>query len=111
MNSHMPGGTILWEYVVTNCGNLPLSNIIVTDDNGTPGNPADDWSPTYVSGDNGDLVLQTNKTWIYRASGTDTASQYANEAMKLHSKQPIPPANSAWREMVLDDTPHCFFQR
>ena len=28
------GGQILWEYFVTNTGNVPLSNIIVTDDQG-----------------------------------------------------------------------------
>jgi hypothetical protein len=28
--------------VVNNCGNVPLVNVTVVDDNGTPGNPADD---------------------------------------------------------------------
>src|SRR5207302_2014067 len=28
--------------IVTNCGNVPLVGVVVVDDNGTPGNPADD---------------------------------------------------------------------
>jgi hypothetical protein len=72
------GGAVLWEYVVTNCGSVNLTNIVVTDDNGTPGNPTDDWHPAYVSGDNGDTILQTTETWIYQASGNATAGQYAN---------------------------------
>jgi hypothetical protein len=29
---------------VTNPGNVPLANVTLRDDNGTPGNPADDFS-------------------------------------------------------------------
>jgi len=74
------GGAVLWQYVVTNCGSVNLTDIIVTDDNGTPGNPLDDWSPVYISGDDGDLVLETTETWIYQAAGTAAAGQYANNA-------------------------------
>ena len=36
------GSTVTWTYEVTNTGNVTLTNILVVDDNGTPGNTADD---------------------------------------------------------------------
>jgi hypothetical protein len=77
------GGAVTWVYNVTNCGSLNLTNIVVTDDNGTPLNLADDWHPAYISGDTGhDGVLepysQTPEAWIYQASGNATTGYYAN---------------------------------
>ena len=43
------GSTVTWTYDVTNPGNEPLKNVTVTDDNGTPSNPADDFNPTPTS--------------------------------------------------------------
>jgi uncharacterized repeat protein (TIGR01451 family) len=65
------GGPVTWEYVITNPGDSPLSNIIVTDSEAGV-------TPVYVSGDDGDDTLQTTETWVYRASGTAVAGQYAN---------------------------------
>ena len=64
--------TVNWTYVVTNRGNVPLSNVIVTDNRiGV--------NPVYVSGDtNGDRVLQVGEVWTYRATGIAVAGQYAN---------------------------------
>src|SRR4029078_4764117 len=42
------GSTVTWTYIVTNPGNLPLHDVVVPDDNGTPGNLADDFQPTPV---------------------------------------------------------------
>ena len=42
------GSTVTWTYDVTNPGNEPLKNVTVTDDNGTPSNPADDFNPNPV---------------------------------------------------------------
>jgi uncharacterized repeat protein (TIGR01451 family) len=72
------GDNVTWRYVVTNCGSMNLTNIVVRDDNGTPGNPGDDWSPTRISGDDGDNILETTETWVYQATGTATAGYYAN---------------------------------
>jgi uncharacterized repeat protein (TIGR01451 family) len=65
------GGPVTWEYVITNPGDSPLSNITVTDSEAGV-------TPAYVSGDNADSILQTTETWIYQASGTATAGQYSN---------------------------------
>ena len=39
-------GAVTYSYVVTNTGPLDLSGIVVTDDNGTPGVPGDDFEAT-----------------------------------------------------------------
>jgi len=74
------GGPVNWTYTVTNPGNVAVSNVIVTDDNGTT-DPADDIVPTYVSGDtNGDNLLDVDETWTYTATGTAVEGQSSNSA-------------------------------
>lgn len=70
------GSTVTWTYKVTNTGetNFAKADIAIVDDNGTPANAADDMSIangkiTYVSGDDGDNVLEVGESWIYKASG------------------------------------------
>jgi hypothetical protein len=74
------GGVVNWTYNVTNCGSVNLTSIVVTDDNGTPGNLGDDFNPVRISGDDGDNVLETTEAWIYQATGTAAAGQYANNS-------------------------------
>lgn len=66
------GDAVTWTYVVTNRGNVPLRNLVVTDNQiGV--------NPVYVSGDaNGDGILQVGEAWLYRATGIAVAGQYAN---------------------------------
>jgi uncharacterized repeat protein (TIGR01451 family) len=65
------GDTVTWTYVVTNPGDLALSSVSVSDDQGV--------TPVLQSGDdNGDGLLDTTETWIYSASGTAVAGQYSN---------------------------------
>lgn len=79
----LTGEDVTWTYTVENNGNLELSNIVVTDDNGTPLDDTDDFHPTYVSGDtDGDSKLDTTETWIYTATllGGAVAGEYTNIA-------------------------------
>lgn len=46
---------------------------IVTDDNGTPSAPGDDFTPNYRTGDDGDGVLELGEIWTYEASNVRTA--------------------------------------
>ncbi len=79
------GSTVTWTYDVTNPGNEPLKNVTVTDDNGTPSNPADDFHPNPVLagsfnvGDtNQNGLLDPGEDWKYTFQGTAQAGQYAN---------------------------------
>ncbi|MBN2355052.1 T9SS type A sorting domain-containing protein, partial [candidate division KSB1 bacterium] len=65
------GDPVTWTYVVKNTGNVPLCNIIVTDDQGV--------TPAYQSGDdNKDGCLDLTETWLYEAKGSAVLGQYKN---------------------------------
>ena len=52
------GGNVVYTYVITNPGNVPLSNIVLTDDKCS--------SVTYVSGDdNSNDILEITEIWTY----------------------------------------------
>lgn len=82
------GAALTWTYTVTNPNaDVPLSNVSVTDDNGTPGDTNDDFQATYLSGDaNNDGILENGETWIFGApAGNDTVAaihgSYTNTAV------------------------------
>jgi hypothetical protein len=56
------GATIHYEYLVTNPGTTPLSDVSVLDDKAG--------SATYDSGDDGDGLLEHGETWKFKASMT-----------------------------------------
>jgi len=65
------GSPISWMYTVTNIGNVPLSNVQVTDKQGVV--------PVYQSGDtNGDDKLDLTESWVYSANGTAILGRYEN---------------------------------
>lgn len=55
------GEAVTWIYKVTNAGTVDLTEVDVTDDQGV--------TVTYLTGDDGDNVLQVGETWYYTASG------------------------------------------
>lgn len=59
------GDAVLWEYVVTNSGDVPLSGVTVTDDQGVAVSCPED-------------ALQPGETMVCTAGGTATACQYRN---------------------------------
>ena len=67
-----PGDTVTWTYQVTNTGAQPfaLADVVVTDDNGTPGDTSDDFHPDFVpSSDVGsDGILSPGEQWLYTAT-------------------------------------------
>lgn len=66
------GDPVTWTYTVRNTGDLPLSNIVVTDNIAGV-------NPTYVSGDtNGNSILELTEIWLYQAVGVAIEGQYAN---------------------------------
>ncbi len=80
------GGAVDWVYTVTNPGNVELDTISVTDDiEGVVAGPD--------SGDtDADSRLDPGETWIYAASGTAAAGQYANTATAQGTPPAGPPA-------------------
>ncbi len=65
------GTAVTWTYTVGNTGNIPVTNVTVTDDQGE--------TPLYQSGDvDEDGLLDTTETWLYLASGTVVSGDYAN---------------------------------
>ncbi len=80
------GQEVVWTYVVTNPGTVPLGFVDVSDDAGTPGDLSDDFHPAPVlDGDYnvGDLnrngLLDPGEEWRFRAVGAATVmGQYRN---------------------------------
>jgi len=73
------GETVTWTYFVSNDGNVPLSDVVVSDDNGTPLVAGDNFFPTYVSGDAGNIgFLDPGEIWSYQYEGIADVGLYEN---------------------------------
>ena len=75
----LAGDAISWQYTVTNTGNVALSNIVVTDDQGVVVTAVLGADNTHNIGDvNNDGKLDTTETWSFTGSGTAITGDYAN---------------------------------
>ena len=71
---------IRWTYLVTNNGFVSVSIDALTDDAGTPADTSDDQTPVYVTGDDGNGLLDPGETWLAELFGTVELGPYVNEA-------------------------------
>jgi len=74
---HLRAGTdtVTWTYQVTNTGGETLNNILVKDDNGTPGNTSDDFTVGTISS-----LAAGSSTTLTHADGLAIVGQYKNIA-------------------------------
>ena len=64
------GSPLVYTYRVHGDSAIPLTNVLVRDDNGTPGVLGDDWDASYVSGDvNGNGLLDFREVWLFTSQG------------------------------------------
>lgn len=65
------GGNVIWRYEVSNDGDIPLSQVKLSDDQGL--------LPIFISGDdNEDQKLDPNEIWVFEAEGIAGSGQYKN---------------------------------
>ncbi|MEM9367697.1 MAG: hypothetical protein AAGD07_17030, partial [Planctomycetota bacterium] len=74
------GDDITFTYKVTNPGDVEIENVLVVDDNASPGDGSDDFSPAFLGGDSdNDGLLDPGETWEYEATITATiVGQFTN---------------------------------
>jgi hypothetical protein len=106
------GDQVMYLYSVTNTGDVALNIDSLIDDNGTPGNAADDFMPAPVDDDmnllndgdtNGNNVLDPGETWQFQTgmSTIMTADEVCNIAVVTASS-----VNTG--AQVSDEDPACY---
>jgi len=104
------GSTVKFTYTVSNTGDVELDNVTVIDDNQTPNDPSDDFSPTAIERDgfnigdaDKDGRLDPGETWLYTAYEQVTKCQHTNIATAVGT--PVDAAGNQIGEEVSDSDP------
>ena len=92
------GDIVTFTYEVTNTGDVNLTINDLIDDNATPGDPSDDFTPTYVEGDDGDNIFNPDETWYFQAKELATRAGLNTNIIKVK-------ATDDNNNMVMDDDP------
>ena len=75
---------VTFSYSVSNKGNVPLADLTIDDDHGTPNDPSDDFTlsiANLISGDtDGDELLDIDESWLFEISETVTPGQFTSIA-------------------------------
>ena len=74
------GSTVTFTYIIEGFFPGGVTGVTVRDNNGTPANAADDFSPALITNGNGDLVLDFQEVWTYSATSLAILGQYTNIA-------------------------------
>lgn len=81
------GDTVYYRVTVTNTGNVPLTNVNVSDNQCTLSGPTGDA--------NGNNALDLNETWTYNCTMTAVAGTHNNTASATSTQTPVPATDAA----------------
>src|SRR5205807_7933126 len=95
---HVPAGsTVTFTYVVTDTGNVPLANVVVTDDKLGP-------ITSFTGDSNGNGLLDLTETWTYTQTAIAVAGQQTNTGTVTGQDANNPPGTT-----VTDNNPANYF--
>ncbi|MDJ0660079.1 MAG: hypothetical protein QNJ42_11405, partial [Crocosphaera sp.] len=78
------GDIVTFTYEVTNTGNVDLTINDLVDDNATPDDPTDDFTPIFVGEEgNGDDVFNPGETWYFQAKEVATRTGVNTNTIKV----------------------------
>jgi uncharacterized repeat protein (TIGR01451 family) len=85
----LAGTSLTWTYIVNNPGEVALSNVVVIDDNGTPGDASDDIQVC------GPFTLAVGSSQTCSLAGTAQPGQYVNIATASGTPPEDPPVSAS----------------